>query len=193
MDFGTYHHSSLRESEILRENVREEFSRLLPALFPIDSRIRILDAGCGLGFMSYVAGRIFPNANIVGIDTFNDDSLPESSIEKARKNITLLGLDDRVIFQKQNILGKITLDVSYDLVVSNLVFHNLGKRRFKAYGNIIETLKNNGYFVIGDLFPNEIEDSNYLESKLKCMRKIAGEGEGKWKYKIMVFKNDIRS
>jgi hypothetical protein len=44
--------------------------------------------------------------------------------------------------------------VQYDLAVSNLVFHNMEKKRFKAYGTVFDALKPKGYFVIGDLFPH---------------------------------------
>jgi len=41
-------------------------------------------------------------------------------------------------------------DVRFDLALSDLVFHNMGKKRFKAYGAVFDALKPRGYFVIGD-------------------------------------------
>jgi|SRR6516225_8449939 ribosomal protein L11 methylase PrmA len=54
VDFGTYHHSTPEESNNIRERAAKAFSKLLRFLYP---SVRILDAGCGLGFLTYVAAR----------------------------------------------------------------------------------------------------------------------------------------
>lgn len=191
--FGTYHHSSLQESERTRERVKGMFADLLPSLFSVDSKIKVLDAGCGLGFLSSVVAEIFPNATLVGIDTFGDDSLRESSLKIAQSNIRTLGFGNRVKLRKHNLLEPISGEPQYDLIVSNLVFHNLGRRRFEGYKNVVDILRKGGYFAVGDLFPNEKTDSYYLESILTLIREIEGEGNDRWKYKIKVFKKVIRS
>ena len=69
VDFGTYHHSKPDESREMRERVAGAFSAVLLTLYEPHSEIRILDAGCGLGFLSYVAAKTFPESVITGIDT----------------------------------------------------------------------------------------------------------------------------
>ena len=39
--------------------------------------------------------------------------------------------------------------------MSNLVFHNLGTNRFKAYDNVIECLNGGAYFILIDLLPEQ--------------------------------------
>src|SRR4029077_12499078 len=51
IDFGTYHHSTPKESKAIRERAEKAFSKLLRPLYPSGAPLRILDAGCGLGFL----------------------------------------------------------------------------------------------------------------------------------------------
>src|SRR5690348_2230288 len=74
-DFGTYHHSTPKESNEIRKRAEKSFSKLLRPLFPASAPLRIVDAGCGLGFLVYVAAKCFPNAHVTGIDLFRHASL----------------------------------------------------------------------------------------------------------------------
>jgi 2-polyprenyl-3-methyl-5-hydroxy-6-metoxy-1,4-benzoquinol methylase len=49
IDFGTYHHSTPNESNAIREQAENAFSKLLRSLYPSGAPLRILDAACGLG------------------------------------------------------------------------------------------------------------------------------------------------
>ena len=53
----------------------------------------------------------------------------------------------------------------YDLAISNLVFHNMGEERFKAYETVFDALKPRGCFIIGDLFPRGNADIDYLRER----------------------------
>ncbi len=190
VDFGTYHHSTYSDSEKLREKVRGLLSNLLPTLFPADTSIRVLDAGCGLGFLCSVVAELFPNARIVGVDTFSNESLSGSSIEKADNNMKILGVDSRVSFHKHDLTEHFDEENDYDLIVSNLVFHNLGDRRFEAYENVLNALHGDGFFVIGDLFPSNEKDTKFLCKLSDMIEEIDEEspqGDG-WRYRIKILK-----
>ena len=98
MDFGTYHHSNPDESREMRNRAAGAFSAVLLTRYEPHSEIRILDAGCGLGFLSYVAAKTFPEGVITGIDTFDHKSLSHSSMINAENNMKLLEVDSRVHF-----------------------------------------------------------------------------------------------
>jgi 2-polyprenyl-3-methyl-5-hydroxy-6-metoxy-1,4-benzoquinol methylase len=85
VDFGTYHHSMLEESKQIREDAAKVFSKLLRPLYPSRAALVILDAGCGLGFLTYVAANCFPKANITGVDLFQRGSMSELSMDKAKR------------------------------------------------------------------------------------------------------------
>ncbi len=188
VDFGTYHHTTPEESRETRKKVEDAFTSIFASLYPPDSVLEILDAGCGLGFLSYVAARHFKHSKVTGIDIFDHESLSEASIGRARENMKSLGLNQSVTFVEHDLTKPTKPEGRYDLIISSLVFHNLGKKRFGAYENVFSALKRGGYFVIGDLFPNEGADIRHLTLHSTVVREIEGEGSGRWKYKIKVLR-----
>ncbi|HLJ88089.1 MAG TPA: class I SAM-dependent methyltransferase [Candidatus Angelobacter sp.] len=188
VDFGTYHHSTAQESNEIRQRAGRSFSALLGSLYPSGSSIRILDAGCGLGFLMQVAAECFPKAHITGVDLFEHGSISGISMDKAAKNMQSLGIDSRTSFLKHNLAQLMESATQYDLVLSNLVFHNIGKARFKAYANIFEALKPGAFFVIGDLFPDDKADMDYFRERSTLINESDEGGAGPWKYKIKVLR-----
>src|SRR5438270_7968521 len=103
VDFGTYHHSSPEESKRIRESAEKAFSKLLCPLFPSRAALRILDAGCGLGFLTYVAAKRFPKATIIGVDLFRRGSMSELSMDRAANNMKSLGIESRTSFLRHDL------------------------------------------------------------------------------------------
>jgi len=188
VDFGTYHCSTPQESNDIRERAEKAFSKLLRSLYPSGAPRRIVDAGCGLGFLTYVAAKCFPKARITGLDLFRDGSISGISMEKAANNMKSLGIDSRTSFLKHDLTKPMESDVQYDLAVSNLVFHNMGKRRFMAYGTVFDALKPRGFFVIGDLFPHGKADMDYLHQYSTLINELDEGSSGSWAYKIKVLR-----
>ena len=68
-DFGTYHHSTSVASKKVRAVVGAMFTDAFASIpFGRDDELRILDVGCGLGFLSCVSAEFYNNAHIIGID-----------------------------------------------------------------------------------------------------------------------------
>ena len=188
VDFGTYHHSSPEESKRIREETAKAFSKLLRPLYPSTATLKILDAGCGLGFLTYVAAKRFPKATITGVDLFRHGSVSDLSMDKAVQNMKCLGIGSRTSFLKHDLTKPIQSDVQYDLAVSNLVFHNMGKKRFKAYNTVFDALKPGGYFVIGDLFSHAKADMDYFHEQSTLTDELDQGGSGHWQYQIKVLR-----
>jgi cyclopropane fatty-acyl-phospholipid synthase-like methyltransferase len=142
-DFGTYHHSASAASKKTREVLKTMFTEVFASL-PLrrDDRLQILDIGCGLGFLSCISAEFYKNAQITGIDTFKHASLKRSSLERAKENASILGFSDRIDFKKGDVFRFIPTK-KFDMIVSNLVFHNFGKMRFKAYSRLSSWIHNN--------------------------------------------------
>ena len=188
VDFGTYHHSTPEESTELRRRAERSFSRLLRSIYPSGAPLRILDAGCGLGFLMYVAAKCFTNANITGVDLFRHGSISGISMGKAAKNMKFLGIDSRTSFLKHDLTKPMKSDAQYDLAVSNLVFHNMGNKRFRAYGTVFEALKPGAFFVMGDLFPHDNDDMEYFRECSTLIDELDEGDSGPWAYKVKALK-----
>ena len=188
VDFGTYHHSTPEESNHIRERAEKAFSELLQSLYPSSAPVRILDAGCGLGFLAYVAAKCFPKGRITGVDLLRHGSISEISTDKTANNMRSLGIDCRTSFAKHDLTRPMESGARYDVAVSNLVFHNMGKKRFKAYGTIFDALKPRGFFVIGDLFPHCKADMDYFRERSTLINELDESGSGPWAYEIKVLK-----
>ncbi|HLH33639.1 MAG TPA: class I SAM-dependent methyltransferase [Alloacidobacterium sp.] len=189
VDFGTYHHSTPKESDEIRNRAEGSFLKLLQPLYPAGASLRILDAGCGLGFLMWVAAKCFPKAHITGVDLFKHESISGMSMDAAVKNMKSLGISSRTSFLKYDLTKPIEFDVPYDLVLSNLVFHNMGKKRLNAYATVFDALKPGGFFVIGDVFPHDKTDLEYFRKCSTLIQEVDEGGTGPWKYKIRVLKN----
>lgn len=187
-DFGTYHHSSPEESMNMRGKIAKAFAPLLLSRYPSDSRLMILDAGCGLGFLASVAAGCFPGSRITGVDIFGHDSLSGASLEKAAANMRALGFESMVEFLQHDLKNPLPVHMKFDLAISSLVFHNLGKKRFLAYETVFSALKPGGSFVIGDLFPSIREDIKFFNRICREVHEEGGEGSGRWAYRILSMK-----
>lgn len=187
VDFGTYHHSTPEKSEKLRTTIYEKFHQAFNYIsIAKDSKINILDVGSGLGFTIKIAADFYTNASITGIDNFSG-SLVDSSLSKSLENILTLGLADRCTIIESDIFdytGK------FELVISNLVMHNMGSMRFEAYTKIYNYMPE--YFITGDLFfHNNGNAVQYELSRMAHLFKpvcIINVPEISSNYKILVLK-----
>jgi 16S rRNA G1207 methylase RsmC len=185
IDFGVYHHSTPEESNAFRERLERVLMPLLKSAFDREARINALDVGCGLGLLSWLMARTFPQGKVTCMDTFKGDSLSDVSVERAILNFRALGKDRVTVIQHD--LREL-IDGSYDLIASNLFFHNLGKERFKVYENVIFALKQGGYFVISDMFSEE-EDMKTLKKQLDLIvtRTLFDDD---WRFRVMILKKE---
>ncbi|MGA9150068.1 MAG: class I SAM-dependent methyltransferase [Candidatus Nitrosopolaris sp.] len=120
--------------------------------FSRDDQLKILDLGCGLGFLSCICAEYYPNGIITGIDTFEHRSLKNSSLAKAKNNVKIRGFSERIRFQKRDIFRSEYNKRKFDVFVSNLVFHNFGRKRFDAYERLQHWATPESYIVLDDSF-----------------------------------------
>ena len=185
-DFGTYHHSTPRDSRKIREKVKNLFTTVFGNLpFTRDENLKILDIGCGLGFLSCVCAEYYQKARITGIDTFKHSSLKDSSLAKTNNNAKILGFSERIRFQKGDIFSLDYRKGKFHLFVSNLVFHNLGRRRFNAYDRVVQWMTPKSYLLLGELFFDYRTDFSRLTGLFGTVEKIPCSNIGR-QYKMLV-------
>ncbi|OWP56304.1 MAG: hypothetical protein B2I17_06910 [Thermoplasmatales archaeon B_DKE] len=188
IEFGTYHHSTREASDALRKNAEKIFTSLMYHVYASDSRLEILDAGCGLGFLTSVASRCFPSSILTAIDIFEHNSLSEATYEKALENMKALGIESRVTLLRHDLTESLNLDSRFDLAISNLVFHNLGKKRFLGYESVFKSLKPGGILILGDLFPQIEKDTEFFNRFGTIQQKEGDPDAGKWSYRVIMVK-----
>jgi len=188
--FGTYHHSTSAASKKTREVVKTMFTDAFASL-PLrrDDKLQILDLGCGLGFLSCLSAEFYRNAQITGIDTFKHASLKGSSLEKAKENTSILGFSDRIDIKNGDVFRFIPTN-KFDIIVSNLVFHNFGKMRFKAYSRLSSWVHNRSFIVIGDLFFSRNTDLAQLVKEFWIVREIMTPKKGFEQYSLLVMSKE---
>jgi ribosomal protein L11 methylase PrmA len=184
--FGTYHHSTSAASKKTRVVVKTMFTDAFASLpFGRGDQLRIIDVGCGLGFLSCVSAEFYKNARITGFDTFEHTSLKGSSLKRAKENTRILGFSDRIDFKKGDVF-RFRPTEKFDMIVSNLVFHNFGKMRFKAYSCLSSWTQSDSFIVIGDLFFSCKTDIAELAKAFRIVREIRSTKSGFEHYALLV-------
>jgi hypothetical protein len=78
----------------------------------------------------------------------------------------------------------------FDIIVSNLVYHNFGKMRFKAYSHLSSWIRTGSFIVIGDLFFSPKTDMSQLVKTFKIQKQIKSRNEGFEQYALLVMSKD---
>lgn len=105
---------------------------------------RILDAGCGYGFVAVELAKAFPKAEIVGID------LSDPLLKMARSLASDAGVSERVLFEKQDVQDIQYPDDSFDAVLNLYMFHIVEDPK-KMVEEIDRVLTPNGILYLRDL------------------------------------------
>ena len=113
---------------------------------------RALDIGCGNGALTIKLAQQYPNAQIIGIDCWGKTW--EYSKKICERNAMIEGVGERVEFQKANALSLPFDDGYFDAVVSNFVFHMVGKAKDKrgVVREALRVVKKGGDFSFQDEF-----------------------------------------
>ncbi|MET1027296.1 MAG: class I SAM-dependent methyltransferase [Dongiaceae bacterium] len=127
---------------------------------------RILDIGCGKGFLLYELTRAVPGVEVTGID------ISAYAIEHAKPEVQpflQLSRAEKLPFE----------DKSFDFVVSLNVFHNLKVMELYAALAEMERVARGSKYLVVESFRNEREKANLLYWQLTC-RSFYGVDEWQW-------------
>ena len=117
-----------------------------------DGRGSALDIGSGSGALSILLAQTYPEATVTGIDRWGEQW--EYSKSLCDRNAAVEGVGSRVTFQQASASSLPFPDESFDVVVSNLTFHEVrdvaDKRQLIR--EALRVLRRNGKFVFQDLF-----------------------------------------
>ena len=133
--YGGYKYNSKYWTDVVKDFV---------SYYKLGKNDKILDVGCGKGFMLYDFKKQFPNISIYGIDI--SEYAIENSLEEVKKNLKV-GSCDNIPFP----------DKYFDLVISINTIHNLDKDGCAQSLKEICRVSKKYKFIIVDAYSNDEE------------------------------------
>jgi ubiquinone/menaquinone biosynthesis C-methylase UbiE len=133
-------------------NIQDQVRGLVPSNLDWNGAGQILDIGCGSGSLTIELAKKYKEARVMGIDYWGNQW--EYSKKACEKNAEIEGVAEQVTFQKASAAVLPFDDDSMDVVVSNLVFHEVGgvKDKRELVREALRVVKKGGKFVFQDLF-----------------------------------------
>lgn len=122
----------------------EAVARKLIELYSLKDDAKILDVGCGKGFLLYEFKKLLPNATVKGFDI--SQYAIENAKEEIRKDVFVHPAQESYPF----------VDKEFDLVVSITTLHNLCINELKSALKEIERVGRNKYITM-ESYRNEQE------------------------------------
>jgi SAM-dependent methyltransferase len=133
-------------------DVQAQVLDLLLAEIEWDGAGQALDIGCGSGALVIELACRYPGARITGVDNWGEKW--EYSKSLCEKNAAITGVAERVSFQSASASALPFEDGKFDLVVSNLTFHEVSavKDKRDALKEALRMVRKGGRFAFQDLF-----------------------------------------
>lgn len=137
---------------------------------------RILDVGCGKGFLLYDFTQTLPGVEVAGID------ISDYAIENAKEEVKP--------FLKVCSANKLPFeDNSFDLVISINTLHNLYCYELESALSEIERVSKNNKYICVESYRNEEEKVNLLYWQVTCEMFCTPE-EWQWWFKLCDYTGD---
>jgi len=139
----------------------DEILKQVIDLIKIKTPNKILDIGCGVGNLEELILKKVPNSEIICVEASPEMvKVAHSKLIRYKKNIKIVEVD--ILDFKPN--------KKYDLIISNLVFHNISyNKKEKLLKKIRGWLKSEGVFIWGDLikYDNKKIQEFFVDYRLK--------------------------
>jgi SAM-dependent methyltransferase len=141
---------------VLGGRKHEAFRQRIIKLAELRGNEDVLDAGCGTGLTMLRIAEQYPGCKVYGVD------LSPKMIEVARNDAEMRGL--HVDLRVGSITSLPYLDQSFDVVLTNIMFHHLDLvEKRQAVAEIARVLKAGGHYVSAEFGPRA---RNPLERRL---------------------------
>jgi len=117
-----------------------------------DGAGKVLDIGCGSAPLAIEITKAYPQAEVVGVDYWSRGW--EYSVGVCERNANIEGVGGRIAFERASAVSLPYADEAFDVVVSNLVFHNIRdvEDNRELVKEALRVLKKGSRFVLQDLF-----------------------------------------
>jgi ubiquinone/menaquinone biosynthesis C-methylase UbiE len=115
---------------------------------------RVLDVGCGNGFLLNEVAKHLRSGSATGIDLWKTEA-GEQTAQTARRNARLEGVADRVDIKNADARSMPFADGTFNVIVSSLMLHHAGGRsdRERVLNEMVRVLKPGGAILLYDVAP----------------------------------------
>ncbi len=158
--YGGYRYIPNRLTKIAKKIIKK---------FNLTNKSKILDVGCGKGYLLYEIKKILPYAKITGIDS--SSYAIKNAKKEIKKNIFLRKAEQKYLFKREY----------FDLAISFGCFHNLEINDLKKALNEIQRVSKNTYVMV-ESYRNENELFNLQCWALTC-ESFFSKKEWEWLFK----------
>jgi protein-L-isoaspartate(D-aspartate) O-methyltransferase len=155
----------------------EKVARAMQEHYKLPKDAKILDVGCGKGFMLYDFTKVLPNAEVHGID------VSAYAIENSKKEI-------RGQLQEGLAQSLPWPDDYFDLVYSLNTFHNLHAHELEPALREFERVGKQHKYICVESYRNEQEKANLLYWQVTCEAFNTPE-EWEWWFNFTGYKGDF--
>lgn len=154
----------------------EKVAKLMIDHYNLKAGDKILDVGCGKGFLLYDFTKILPGLEVFGLD------ISKYAIENSKEEIK----DSLILGDATKLPYK---DNSFDLVFSLNTLHNLECFNLDIALREIERVGNNNKYICVESYRSEIEKANLLYWQVTC-EAFNTPNEWKWWFKNSGYTGD---
>ena len=136
---------------------------------------RVLDVGCGNGFLLIETAKHLTSGSATGIDLWKTDAGLQSR-DGARRNANLEGVADRVDIRNADAGAMPFEDNAFDVIVSSLMLHHAGGSadRDQVVQEMVRVLKPGGTILLYDVRP--LIDVAARQLRARGLGSIEGSG-----------------
>jgi ubiquinone/menaquinone biosynthesis C-methylase UbiE len=148
----------------------------MAAHYKLPKNARILDVGCGKGFLLYEFTQVLPECDVVGLD------ISAYAVENAKEEV-------KPFLQVGHANSLPFADKSFDFVVSITTLHNLYNFDLHAALKEIERVRKGSAHVNVESYRNEREKMNLLYWQMTC-RAFHAPAEWEWIFEQAGYNGD---
>ena len=123
--------------------------------YGLTSESRVMDVGCGKGYLLYEFTQAVPGITVAGLD------ISQYALDNAKEEV-------KPFLRRGNAVDLPYEDRSFDLVVSLGTVHNLYNYELRAALREIERVSRSGKYVVVESYRDEKEKVNLLYWQLTC-------------------------
>ena len=150
---GEYYNRQTQDSDHMEKILR---------FVKIRGRMRILDLGCGSGYLAFPMAKNNPDIEVIGLDIVSDTLRANRSRanKEGIKNLTFVSYDG-IDFPFE--------DDSFDLVVTRYALHHFPDIGH-SIGEMSRVLKEGGKLFISDPCPNECDTERFVDDYMRLKK-----------------------